>query len=392
MQGRVGTEHEKSARKEGQRSGTPHAGTPSSGASSAGTPTASAGRARAERTSGALGQTAASTARAEKPLDRLFRSHAASLHLREGKPSDAPCPGCTLEMDPEWGAGGFWGFRVDDDMAVFSYELSLAKPLDAACLSPDYFSVTAQRRAHAVPAHAATAPAARGADRADAPVIGAAWKGQAFAPTPKENERLQVSGIVLLPRALQRMSLRCQCDPLMLSSAIASLDGTKSVPGLSAVLDDIAHARPSTVVARAYYESKVTEAMSLIVDWSISGKSARRVPLRAVDRTALNRARRFLADNLDRTVSTEELCSVACMSASKLTGLFKAAEGVTPQEYARALRMELACKLLARTDLPLSAVASRLGFQRQGSFSEAFKERFHLTPREYRNLSKEQQG
>ncbi|MEI3309628.1 MAG: helix-turn-helix transcriptional regulator [Eggerthella lenta] len=83
---------------------------------------------------------------------------------------------------------------------------------------------------------------------------------------------------------------------------------------------------------------------------------------------------------------SSELCRIACMSASKLTRLFKQAEGMTPQEYARTLRMERACELLGDTDLSMAEIAARLGFARQGSFSEAFKERFGATPQEFRAL------
>ena len=369
--------------------------------------------------------TEAEGAHGEGPLERLLRAHASSLHLRRTDGAGtAGRPGSVYRVDPAWGRGLCWCCPLDDEMAVFSCELSDCADAAAACPTPDYFSVTAQRKAHAVPSPArppsdptaacgaAGRPSARTSasdatpsrpvstdrrpkaaeamvEESPSPLIaGGVWKGQSFLALPGAGEYLRITGIVLLPRALQRMSLRCQCDPLMLSGAIAALDGTRQTEGLARVMDDIACARPSPVVAHAYYESKVTEAMSLIVDRHLSAKGARSVPLRPADRTALNRARRHLADNLDRTVPAGELCAVACMGASKLTALFKSAEGATPQEYARSLRMERACRLLARTDLPLSAIASQLGFKRQGSFSEAFKERFGMTPREFRNLAR----
>ena len=329
----------------------------------------------------------------ESPLARVLRMHVCCLHLQAAEPDDAARPGVHLKVDPAWGQGSFWYYALDDDMAVFSCELSRTAESNLACLTPDYFSIVLRRRtqmARQQPTDRAQAkPPATVTRYEHATVVGSAWKGQAFIAGPRERERLRTVGVILLPRALQRLSLRCQCDPLMLAGAIAALDGTKTVRGLPEALDDIERARPSAVDARAYYESKVTEAASLIVDWSLKAAGATHKSLSAVDRTALNRTRRHLADNLDRTVPTDELCAVACMSASKLTGLFKATEGVTPQEYARALRMEQACKLLARTDLPLSAIASQLGFRRQGSFSEAFKDRFRITPREYRNLASE---
>ena len=42
--------------------------------------------------------------------------------------------------------------------------------------------------------------------------------------------------------------------------------------------------------------------------------------------------------------------------------------------------------MLFRSDLSMAEIAARLGFARQGSFSEAFKERFGATPQEFRAL------
>ena len=81
-----------------------------------------------------------------------------------------------------------------------------------------------------------------------------------------------------------------------------------------------------------------------------------------------------------------DLCRASCVSASKLTALFKAIENNTPLGYVRDLRMEAACNLLAHSDEALSSVAAAVGFSRQGSFSEAFRERFGMPPHQYRKL------
>ena len=47
---------------------------------------------------------------------------------------------------------------------------------------------------------------------------------------------------------------------------------------------------------------------------------------------------------------------------------------------------ETACDLLAHSDEALSSVAAAVGFSRQGSFSEAFRERFGMPPHQYRKL------
>ena len=319
--------------------------------------------------------------KSESPIERLLRTGGCGLRS-EHTLATSTRPGRAWRVDPSVGNGVLWHFPITDDMAVTCCRITLARRVEGAFLAPEHYCVGLYRQ---FPLDDSESTGA-----AREVVLGHAWKGQAFIATPNPDETLESTCIVLTARALQVMSLRCQCDPFVLSNAIALLDGSKEVPGLREVFEDIASARPSPVVARAFYESKATEAMSLIVDWSLSSKTTCTAPMKAADRTALNRARRYMAENLDRTVSTEELCAVACMSASKLAGLFKEAEHTTPQEYARALRMERARALLALTDLPLSAVSRLVGFQRQGSFSEAFKARYNVTPREYRALARKQ--
>lgn len=317
----------------------------------------------------------------ESPIERLLRTGGSGLRDAHAKIVTTR-PGRAWRLDPNVGDGVLWHFPITGEMAVACCRITLACRVEGAFLAPEHYCVGLYRQ---FPLDDSESTGA-----AREVVLGHAWKGQAFIATPNPDETLESTCIVLTARALQVMSLRCQCDPFVLSNAIALLDGSKEVPGLREVFEDIASARPSPVVARAFYESKATEAISRIVDWSLSSKATRTAPMKAADRTALNRARRYVAENLHRTVSSEELCAVACMSASKLVGLFKSVEHATPHEYARALRMERARALLAQTDLPLSAVSRLVGFQRQGSFSEAFKARYNVTPREYRALARKQ--
>ena len=218
----------------------------------------------------------------------------------------------------------------------------------------------------------------------DRTVVGHAWKRAPYFQRVRGNERLQETFVALMPSALCRVSLELHCDPVALSSAIAALDGSETPPGLVSLLDCVRRARPSAVTANAFYRCKVVEACALILDWKLNRAVADAPRLEPSDRKALARARCHLQANLDRHVGTDELCRVACMGSSKLIALFKAAHGATPQEYARIMRMDLACDLLADTDMPIADIAAQLGFARQGSFSEAFKERQGVTPLAWR--------
>lgn len=221
-------------------------------------------------------------------------------------------------------------------------------------------------------------------DQSDRTLLGYAWRGQPYSQRIAANKPLDVVSVCLLPRGVKRVGLALGCDPLALGRALTQLDGSQDVAGLNTCFDEMRRARPSAALASAYYEAKIIEACALLVDWSLANPSEAAHPLSTADRTALKLVRTYLADNLERTVGTDELCRVACMSASKLARIFRKAEGTTPQDYARGLRMERACTLLDASDLTIAEIASALGFARQGSFSEAFRNRFGVTPRAFR--------
>ena len=309
--------------------------------------------------------------RAETGIEALFEPQIVQLGGHRCAPGDRQ--GSVWAFDPSVGEGTYWYCIVDGDMAVGAFDFMLHADGGFSCDASDCFyfgSYSSTMLPYLGAGH-------EGADRT---VMGHAWKRAPYFQRVHGGQRLGETFAALLPAALRRVSLELRCDPVVLSSAIAALDGSEAPPGLVSLLDGLRRARPSAVTANAYYRSKVVEACALILDWKLSRNAPSAVRLEPADSEALSRARCHLQAHLDRHVGTDELCRAACMGASKLIALFKAAYGATPQEYARDLRMDRACDLLTNTDLPIASIAAHLGFARQGSFSEAFKERHGMTP------------
>lgn len=319
-------------------------------------------------------------------LDSFFSPELSDLHGVDAAPgTDAwraagGRAGRTLAVDPAWGEGYFWYYALDDCIAVSVYDVAYARPAGFDVETSSCFGLGSYGRG-IVPYFEVDGQAA------DRTLLGYVWPGQRYRVDIAPGTRLDVTSIMLLEGGMARMAARLGRSPSAIAHAMALLDGTRAVPAVAHVLDEVRSAHVGQRMADRFYEAKVTEALCLLMDWYDGAKEGTR-PLHAEDRAAIDRARAYLAENLGRTVGAEELARVALASPRKLARLFQKVEGCSPREYASGLRMERACELLRQGEKSMAEIASELGFSRQGSFSEAFRARFGCTPRAYRSTSR----
>lgn len=85
-------------------------------------------------------------------------------------------------------------------------------------------------------------------------------------------------------------------------------------------------------------------------------------------------------------LGVDEVAARLYVSRSKLCAVFKAETGEGLAAYARRRRAERAQELLVDGGLSVSQVAARLGYQRQSTFSQAFKQACGLSPAAWRKL------
>jgi AraC-like DNA-binding protein len=98
----------------------------------------------------------------------------------------------------------------------------------------------------------------------------------------------------------------------------------------------------------------------------------------------LDAARRFLAAHLDEPLTLDDLARQAYLSKFHFLRVFKSAFDDTPVRYLRRRRLEAAERLLAQTDLSVTAVCYRVGFESLGSFSSLFRRHAGLSPNAFR--------
>ncbi len=88
--------------------------------------------------------------------------------------------------------------------------------------------------------------------------------------------------------------------------------------------------------------------------------------------------------DLSRTLRVETLAEQSATSPRHLARRFRAATGHSPQAYIRLRRVQAASRLLESSDQPISTIARQVGYRDPAAFRRAFRQRFDLTPTEYR--------
>jgi AraC-like DNA-binding protein len=83
--------------------------------------------------------------------------------------------------------------------------------------------------------------------------------------------------------------------------------------------------------------------------------------------------------------SVDSLASLAGMSRSCFNRQFSASYGCSPMEFVQAVRLRVAARMLAGSDLPVKSIAAAVGYASRSHFSRAFTARFGDDPSRYRN-------
>ena len=105
----------------------------------------------------------------------------------------------------------------------------------------------------------------------------------------------------------------------------------------------------------------------------------------SMDQQLLNSIEQYVQQNMNRgTINLEDMAAAMGMSMKPLFQKVREITGRTPAEVVRDLRLKHACILLQRTNINMSELANHVGFATGEHFINIFKERFGMSPSEYR--------
>lgn len=170
------------------------------------------------------------------------------------------------------------------------------------------------------------------------------------------------------------------------SEAFKQMENGNDFPELVALLIQIRNYRGSGISAKMFYEGKILEAISLIMERAKQNHAKKnKLHLSDEEIDNLTAVAAYLDNHFSfSTIPMDRLCQIAFMGQTKLKVSFKEYFGCTIFDYILQRRIEHAQHLLIGTDLSISEIAQAVGYIRSDSFSKQFHKVTGLLPREYR--------
>lgn len=101
------------------------------------------------------------------------------------------------------------------------------------------------------------------------------------------------------------------------------------------------------------------------------------------------KALEYIDANLAKDFFMKDVADYVGISPDYLTKHFKTILGIAPIEYIKSFRIARAAELLQSTELPVSEVASQVGFSDLSHFSRQFKQVMSVSPSSFKKLYNE---
>ncbi len=98
----------------------------------------------------------------------------------------------------------------------------------------------------------------------------------------------------------------------------------------------------------------------------------------------------YIRENAGDDISNTEIGAIFGYHPFYISKVLKDTKGVTLRQYIIAYRLKLAKKLLSESVKSINEISEECGFNDPSYFTKTFKNNFGMTPKEYRNLTKDE--
>lgn len=193
-------------------------------------------------------------------------------------------------------------------------------------------------------------------------------------------------GIEILPAYyINYLKEKYPDDYINLYEAFCSIDETSHFPEMQLLLNQVAEYRGNGISAKLFYEAKINEAVSLIVQHFYK-YSKDQIYIGESDKEQIQNVTSYIHDHAACSLTLDQLSKIACMGQTKLKKTFKQVNCCTITEYIQQVRIGQAEFLLSNTDLNIAQIAKTVGYSNASRFAELFQRNVGILPGEYRKI------
>lgn len=143
----------------------------------------------------------------------------------------------------------------------------------------------------------------------------------------------------------------------------------------------------SEYLVKPVLKKDFVETLERILEKSIDGQTDGEnctEEVSGIQRDTVSYVKRYIGENYDKNLSLDVLGEIAHLHPGYLSKIFKETTDINLSNYIADIRMQKAAELLERTDLRIHEVMEQVGYQKSQYFSKLFKDKYGMTPKEYR--------
>ena len=154
-----------------------------------------------------------------------------------------------------------------------------------------------------------------------------------------------------------------------------------SIDEVAAEVNSILEANQMTHACDMKRAGGMCKALAAMMENNASEKVRNEAP----DFKYVNKAIRIISEHYAEKIKITDIADMVGINRSYLSNLFKKELSVSPQEFLINYRLDKAAQMLSETEDSVGNVASAVGYADPLAFSKAFKQKFGVSPRSYRN-------
>lgn len=141
------------------------------------------------------------------------------------------------------------------------------------------------------------------------------------------------------------------------------------------------------------FSANATRSVTDLIAWMkhVVNRASEYVNTVEKSNSVVSRVISYIKGHIAEDLSREDIANHVFLNPDYLNRIFKKEVGMAISDFLFQERLKLAQELLAKSDMPIGAVAAHIGYANFSHFSRMFKKHTSLNPNEYRQLHQQAQ-